>query len=45
MQQKNKTGTMLRITKKNFQEEELPHQLFLRRRKKIKEEMPSLIKC
>ena len=33
MQQKNKTGTTLRITKKNFQEEELPHQLFLRRKK------------
>ena len=26
---KNKTGTTLRITKKNFQDEELPHELFL----------------
>ena len=26
---KNKTGTTLRLTKKNFEDEELPHQLFL----------------
>ena len=26
---KNKTGTTLRIAKKNFQDEELPHELFL----------------
>ena len=26
---KYKTGTTLRITKKNFQHEELPHELFL----------------
>ena len=26
---KNKTGTMLRINKKNFQDKELPHELFL----------------
>ena len=26
---KTKTGTILRITKKNFQNEELPHELFL----------------
>ena len=26
---KNKTGTALRINKKNFQGEELPHELFL----------------
>ena len=26
---KNKTGTILRINKKNFQDEELPHELFL----------------
>ena len=26
---KNKTATTLRITKKNFQDEELPHELFL----------------
>ena len=33
---KNKTGTTLRITKKNFQDEELPHELFLTTRQKIK---------
>ena len=26
---KNKTGTTLKITKKNFQDEELPHEFFL----------------
>ena len=26
---KNKTGTILRINKKNFQDEELPHEFFL----------------
>ena len=26
---KNKTGTMLRINNKNFQDKELPHELFL----------------
>ena len=26
---KNNTGTILRITKKKFQDEELPHELFL----------------
>ena len=26
---KNKTGTILRINKKNFEDEELPHELFL----------------
>ena len=26
---KNKTGTMLRLNKKNFEDEELPHELFL----------------
>ena len=29
---KNKTGTILRINKRNFQDEELPHELFLRTR-------------
>ena len=29
---KNKTRTKLRITKENFQDEELPHELFLTRR-------------
>ena len=33
---KNKTGTILRITKKKFQNEELPHELFLTTRQKIK---------
>ena len=33
---KNKTGTTLRITKKNFQDEELPYELFLTTRQKIK---------
>ena len=31
---KNKTGTILRITQKNFQDEELPHELFLMLRQK-----------
>ena len=33
---KNKTGTVLRINKKNFQDEELPHELFLTKRKTTK---------
>ena len=33
---KNKTGTTLRITKKNFQDEELPHKLLLTTRQTIK---------
>ena len=33
---KNKTGTILRITKKNFQDEELPHELILTTRQKTK---------
>ena len=33
---KNKTGTTLRIIKKNFQDEELPYELFLTRRQKTK---------
>ena len=33
---KNKTGTTLRITQKNFQDEELPHELFLTTRQKTK---------
>ena len=33
---KNKTGTTLRITDKNFQDEELPHELFLTTRQKTK---------
>ena len=33
---KNKTGKTLRITKKNFQDDELPHELFLTTREKTK---------
>ena len=29
MQQKNKTGTILRLNKNSFEDEELPHDLFL----------------
>ena len=44
-QAKSKTGTILRITKKSFQNGELPHELFLARRQKLKKEMPSLTTC
>ena len=33
---KNKTGITLRITKKIFQDEELPHELFITTRQKTK---------
>ena len=33
---KNKTGTILRKNKKNFQDEELPHELFLTTRQTTK---------
>ena len=33
---KNKTGTILRLNKKNFEVEELPHELFLTERKTTK---------
>ena len=33
---KDKAGTILRITKKNFQDEELPHELFLTTRQKTR---------
>ena len=33
---KNKTGTILRLKKKNFENEELPHELFLATRKTTK---------
>ena len=33
---KDKTGTTLRITKKNFQDDQLPHELFLTTRQKSK---------
>ena len=32
---KSKTGTLLRINKKNFEDEELPHKLFLTTRQTI----------
>ena len=34
--EKNRTGRTLRITKKNFQDEKLPHELFLTTRQKTK---------
>ena len=33
---KNKTGTILRLNKKNFEDEELPHELFLTSRQTTK---------
>ena len=42
---KYKTGTTLRMTKKNVQVEELPHELFLTKRQKNKIETPSLRIC
>ena len=33
---KSKTGTILRLTKKNFEDEELPHELFLTTRQTTK---------
>ena len=33
---KNKTRTILRLLKKNFEEEELPHELFLTTRQETK---------
>ena len=33
---KNKTGTILRLNKKNFEDEELPHELFLTTRQATK---------
>ena len=41
----NKTRTTLRRTKKNAQDEELPHELFLTTRQQLKSEMPSLTIC
>ena len=34
--EKNKTGTILRLNKKNFENEELPHELFLTTRRTTK---------
>ena len=39
---KNKKGTTLRLNKTNFEDEELPHELFLTTRKPIKIEIPLL---
>ena len=36
MQQKNKTETLLRLNKKNFEDEELSHKIFLKTRQKTK---------
>ena len=33
---RNKTGTILRLNKKNFEDEELPHELFLTTRQTTK---------
>ena len=33
---KNKTETILRLNKKNFEDEELPHEVFLTTRQKVK---------
>ena len=33
---KNKTGTIVRLNKKNFEDDELPHQSFLTTRKRTK---------
>ena len=42
---KNKTGTTLRITKKNFQMEELPNELFKQQDKRKEWEMSMRTKC
>ena len=41
---KSKTGTILRINKKNFEDEELPHELFLTTRQtaKISQGIPTI---
>ena len=36
IQQKNKTGTILILNKKNFEDEELPHELFLTTKQETK---------
>ena len=36
MQQKKKTGKLLRLSKKNFEDEEMQHELFLRTRQTTK---------
>ena len=42
---KNKTETILRTNKKNFQDEEFPHELFLATRRTTKKKMPLLTIC
>ena len=42
---KNKTGAILRLNQKNFEDKELPHELFLTTIQTTKEEMPVLIIC
>ena len=42
---KNKTGTILRSNKKNVENEELAHELFLKQDKQLKKEMPLLVMC
>ena len=42
---KNKTETISRLNKKNFEDEELPHESFLKQDKQLKKEMPLLIMC
>ena len=42
---KNETGTILRLNKKNFEDKELPHELFLTTRQTTKIEMPLLTIC
>ena len=37
---KNKTGTILRLNKKNFEDEEFPHELFLTTRQTTKTRNP-----
>ena len=42
---KNKTGAILRLNKKKFEDEELPHELFLTTRQTTKIKMPLLTIC
>ena len=42
---KGNPETTLRITNKNFQDEELARELFLTAKQKLKEEIPSLTIC
>ena len=42
---KNKAGTMLRLNKKNYEDEELPHELFLTKRQTTKMRNAFVIIC